>query len=80
MRPVPSDAPLPDGYLAFDGRPFRLRMGLKPLGPETWIELEVQNHGASTLWVSLDGVTVTGPDGHEHRDRLHRAVAGHAAA
>jgi hypothetical protein len=40
VRPVPSDAPLPDSYLAFEDRPFRLRMGLKPLDPETWIELD----------------------------------------
>jgi hypothetical protein len=40
VRPVPSDTPLPDSYLAFDARPFRLRMGLKPLEPETWIELD----------------------------------------
>lgn len=32
----------------------------------TWIELDVRNLGASSVWVSIDGITVTGPDGREH--------------
>ncbi len=32
----PSDA----GYLAFDGRPFRLRMGTRPLDLDRWLEVD----------------------------------------
>jgi hypothetical protein len=51
------------GAVAAPGEGVEVALGVGP----TWIELDVRNPGASTVWVSLDGVTVTGPDGREHR-------------
>jgi hypothetical protein len=58
-----------------------LEVGLR-VGP-TWIELDVLNDGASPVWVSIDGVTVTGPDGREHgmvESAVLNAIASELAA
>jgi hypothetical protein len=50
------------GVVAAPGDGLDVSMGVGP----TWIELDVRNVGSIPLWVSIDGVTVTGPDGRDH--------------
>ena len=50
------------GAVAAPGEGVGVGLGVGP----TWVELNVRNEGTSTVWVSIDGVTVTGPDGREH--------------
>jgi hypothetical protein len=71
VRPCPSGSPLPDSYLAFDARPFRLRMGLKPLEEDAWIELDDRFDAEMAL---KDRLHV------DHHDDVVAALAGSEAA